>query len=174
MAFTSCILFTSVTSEQNTTSKGYLALKKATISREYDVHRFEGQTSLTNFLMNVEHKCLKFSIRIRVYHSWPFLSSLIIRVRPIAAFHNLQFRLWKVRIAACAFHAFEFTALLLLALPRVTFQTLSCFSNLRFIISILLSIYRPLGSATLHFLSALEPFRLFQRWASGQCPVCKE
>ena len=38
MAFTSCILFTSETSEQNTTSKGHLALKKATISREYDVH----------------------------------------------------------------------------------------------------------------------------------------
>ena len=37
--FTSCILFTSVTSEQNTMSKGHLALKKATISCEYDVHR---------------------------------------------------------------------------------------------------------------------------------------
>ena len=39
MAFTSCILFTSVTSEQNTMSKGHLALKKATLSCECNVHR---------------------------------------------------------------------------------------------------------------------------------------
>ena len=82
MAFTSCILFTSETSEQNTTSKGHLALKKATISREYDVHCFEGQTSLTNFLMNVEHKCLIFSIRIWVYYDLPVLPSIFQPRRP--------------------------------------------------------------------------------------------
>ena len=60
MAFTSCILFTSETSEQNTTSKGHLVLKKGQISREYDIHSFESQTSLTNFLMYVEHICLLF------------------------------------------------------------------------------------------------------------------
>ena len=61
MDFTSCILFMSVTSEQNTTSKGHLALKKATISREYDVHSFEHQKSFMNFRINVEHGCLYFS-----------------------------------------------------------------------------------------------------------------
>ena len=66
MAFTRCILFTRFTREQNTTCKGHLAFQKATISLENDVHSFECQTSLTNFLINVEHKCLRFSIRIRV------------------------------------------------------------------------------------------------------------
>ena len=33
MAFTSCILFTSETSEQNTTSKGHLALKKRSFNQ---------------------------------------------------------------------------------------------------------------------------------------------
>ena len=60
MAFTSCILFTSVTSEQNTTSKGHLALKKATISRECDVHSciFHPLTSISiNVRTNMSFIC---------------------------------------------------------------------------------------------------------------------
>ena len=60
VAFTSCILFTSVTSEQNATSKGHLAMKKATISHEYDVYSFKHQKSFMNFKINVEHVCLLF------------------------------------------------------------------------------------------------------------------
>ena len=55
------------------TSKAKMALKKAFISREPDVHCFEGQPSLTNFIMHVEHICLRFSIRIRVYYDLPIL-----------------------------------------------------------------------------------------------------
>ena len=53
MAFTCCILFTSVTSEQNTMSKGHLALKKATISHEYDVHSYFFSLLLTSISNNV-------------------------------------------------------------------------------------------------------------------------
>ena len=69
MAFTSCILFTSETSEQNTTSKGHLALKKAIISREYDVHRI--------FTINVRtYMSLIFQVFIQQYE-WIFHSYLI-------------------------------------------------------------------------------------------------
>ena len=60
------------------TSKAKMALKKAFVHEETDVHSFESQTSLTNFLINVEHKCLRFSIRIRVYQiPFPKLSMYI-------------------------------------------------------------------------------------------------
>ena len=73
MVFTSCILFTSVTSEQNAMSKGHLALKKATISHEYDVHSFFYSISLTSISINV---------RTRMSHIFPSYTSLLRPGRP--------------------------------------------------------------------------------------------
>ena len=71
MAFTSCILFTSETSEQNTTSKGHLALKKATISREYDVHSLFLFHPLTSISINVRTR-MSLLFQGFVKSIWPF------------------------------------------------------------------------------------------------------
>ena len=65
------------------TSKAKMALKKAVVHEETDVHSFESQTSLTNFLMHVEHICLRFSILIRLYYDLSFLT---------VAFYNTTFK----------------------------------------------------------------------------------
>ena len=65
------------------TCKAKIALKKAFVHEETDVHSFESQTSLTNFLMHVEHICLRFSILIRVYYDLSFLT---------VAFYNTTFK----------------------------------------------------------------------------------
>ena len=69
------------------TSKAKMALKKAFVHEETDVHSFESQTSLTNFLINVEHKCLRFSIRIRVYQI-PFPKLSIFEDQPFLSLQN--------------------------------------------------------------------------------------
>ena len=112
------------------TSKAKMALKKAFVHEETDVHSFESQTSLTNFIMHVEHICLRFFLCIRVYYLYICTSTSLNFVFEGQLFTSLQncptvFWIWRLpRVFSSAFGSASATSI---ALPHLIFGKFVCY-----------------------------------------------
>ena len=117
--------------KKSATSKAIWPWKKAVFSRGSGIHSFECQISLMNISNNVEHECLRFSLRIRVFcdlkgrQNWPLFTfssfSVTLRLWPEIWWPDSLARLGSRSLIS----DFVFVTILLLHLFFFNFKTIS-------------------------------------------------